>query len=81
MYFNGQCTFTEMFVLFVCSIFHIIIALFIQGIKWVFLPCRLNDYHYISEVVKGTNPKQKLKAQAEDVRLLHPDFVRYVHKV
>ncbi|XP_030855899.1 alpha-N-acetylgalactosaminide alpha-2,6-sialyltransferase 2-like [Strongylocentrotus purpuratus] len=52
-----------------------------KGIKWVFLPCRLNDYHYISEVVKGTNPKQKLKAQAADVRLLHPDFVRYVHKV
>ncbi|XP_030833702.1 alpha-N-acetylgalactosaminide alpha-2,6-sialyltransferase 2-like isoform X2 [Strongylocentrotus purpuratus] len=52
-----------------------------KGIKWVFLPCRLDDYHYISEVAKGTNPKQKLKAQAADIRLMHPDFIRYVHKV
>eukprot|EP00057_Strongylocentrotus_purpuratus_P024673 XP_011679147.1 PREDICTED: alpha-N-acetylgalactosaminide alpha-2,6-sialyltransferase 1 [Strongylocentrotus purpuratus] len=51
-----------------------------KGIKWVFLPCRINDYHYITEVAKGTNPKQKLKAQAADIRLLHPDFVRYFHK-
>ncbi|XP_041459390.1 alpha-N-acetylgalactosaminide alpha-2,6-sialyltransferase 1-like [Lytechinus variegatus] len=52
-----------------------------KGIKWIFLPCRINDYHYISEVAKGTNPKQKLKANAADIRLLHPDFVRYIHKI
>ncbi|XP_063951939.1 alpha-N-acetylgalactosaminide alpha-2,6-sialyltransferase 1-like [Lytechinus pictus] len=52
-----------------------------KGIKWVFLPCELHDYEYITEVAKGSNPKQKLKAKATDIRLLHPDFVRYIHKI
>ena len=54
--------------------------IFLQGIKWVFLPCRKNDYVYIADVAKGSK-RQKLKAKAEDIRILHPDFVRYVHKV
>ncbi|XP_071492171.1 alpha-N-acetylgalactosaminide alpha-2,6-sialyltransferase 2-like [Diadema antillarum] len=52
-----------------------------KGIKWLFLPCRKNDYKYISEIAGGNNPKQKLKAEAKDIRLFHPDFVRYVHKM
>ncbi|XP_033647089.1 alpha-N-acetylgalactosaminide alpha-2,6-sialyltransferase 2-like isoform X1 [Asterias rubens] len=50
-----------------------------QGMIKVFVPCRDNDYKYIRNVVQKKEPK--IKADAEDVRILHPDFIRYTHKV
>ncbi|XP_033114626.1 alpha-N-acetylgalactosaminide alpha-2,6-sialyltransferase 1-like isoform X2 [Anneissia japonica] len=52
-----------------------------KGIKYVFLPCRRNDYKYINQVTRSTNPRQKFAADPKDMRILHPDFARYVHKV
>ncbi len=51
----------------------------IQGLIYVFLPCRDNDYNYIAAVVQGKDPKTKVAA--DKVRILHPDFVRYIHKM
>ncbi|XP_038073270.1 alpha-N-acetylgalactosaminide alpha-2,6-sialyltransferase 2-like isoform X2 [Patiria miniata] len=50
-----------------------------KGIIYVFVPCRDNDYKYITSVVRGKDPK--LKAAAQDVRILHPDFIRYINKI
>ncbi|XP_071816380.1 alpha-N-acetylgalactosaminide alpha-2,6-sialyltransferase 1-like isoform X2 [Apostichopus japonicus] len=52
-----------------------------KGIKYLFLPCRLKDYYYIRDVVTAANPKQKLTADPSDVRVFHPDFIRYIQKV
>ncbi|XP_038073268.1 alpha-N-acetylgalactosaminide alpha-2,6-sialyltransferase 2-like [Patiria miniata] len=50
-----------------------------KGLIYVFVPCRDNDYKYITSVVRGKEPK--LKAAAQDVRILHPDFIRYINKI
>ncbi|XP_071791359.1 alpha-N-acetylgalactosaminide alpha-2,6-sialyltransferase 2-like isoform X1 [Asterias amurensis] len=50
-----------------------------KGLIYVFLPCRYNDYKYIAGVVMGKDPK--IKVAADTVRFLHPDFVRYFHKI
>ncbi|XP_033647959.1 alpha-N-acetylgalactosaminide alpha-2,6-sialyltransferase 2-like [Asterias rubens] len=50
-----------------------------KGIKYVFIPCRHNDYVYIKRVVNGWEPK--IHASATDVRILHPDFIRYVQRI
>ncbi|XP_038060678.1 alpha-N-acetylgalactosaminide alpha-2,6-sialyltransferase 2-like [Patiria miniata] len=50
-----------------------------EGIKYVFVPCERNDYSYIKRVVTGSEPK--IRAKANDVRVLHPDFIRYVQRI
>ncbi|XP_022109114.1 alpha-N-acetylgalactosaminide alpha-2,6-sialyltransferase 2-like isoform X2 [Acanthaster planci] len=50
-----------------------------KGIKYVFVPCERDDYLYIKRVVRGLEPK--LHARAADVRILHPDFIRYVQRI
>ncbi|XP_071961095.1 alpha-N-acetylgalactosaminide alpha-2,6-sialyltransferase 2-like [Antedon mediterranea] len=52
-----------------------------KGIKYVFLPCRRKDYNYINTVIGPPDPKRQLVADAKDLRILHPDFVRYIHRV
>ncbi|XP_033647865.1 alpha-N-acetylgalactosaminide alpha-2,6-sialyltransferase 1-like [Asterias rubens] len=52
-----------------------------KGIKYILLPCRKNDFEYIVNEVAGTSRRRKLRADANDVRILHPDFIRYVHKI
>lgn len=52
-----------------------------EGLKYLFLPCRLKDYYYIRDVVAGANPKQKLTADPNSVRIFHPDFIRYFQKM
>ncbi|XP_071960944.1 alpha-N-acetylgalactosaminide alpha-2,6-sialyltransferase 1-like isoform X2 [Antedon mediterranea] len=52
-----------------------------QGIIYVFLPCRRLDYDYIEAAIGPPNPNMKLVTSANNMRILHPDFVRYVNKV
>ncbi|XP_072026825.1 alpha-N-acetylgalactosaminide alpha-2,6-sialyltransferase 1-like [Amphiura filiformis] len=52
-----------------------------EGIRYIFLPCRKADYKYIQATVGKPNPKQKFQTNAKNVRILHPDFVRYSHKI
>ncbi|XP_038060677.1 alpha-N-acetylgalactosaminide alpha-2,6-sialyltransferase 1-like isoform X2 [Patiria miniata] len=50
-----------------------------KGMMYIFIPCRDNDYRYIRNVVHNKEPK--INASAEDIRILHPDFIRYIHKI
>ncbi|XP_071955207.1 alpha-N-acetylgalactosaminide alpha-2,6-sialyltransferase 1-like isoform X2 [Antedon mediterranea] len=52
-----------------------------KEIKYVFLPCRRLDYSYIKDAIGRPNPKLKLVTDANNVRILHPDFVRYINKI
>ncbi|XP_038049365.1 alpha-N-acetylgalactosaminide alpha-2,6-sialyltransferase 2-like isoform X2 [Patiria miniata] len=52
-----------------------------EGIKYVFMPCRKQDYRYVKEAATGRSPKLKLRVNVQDVRILHPDFIRYNHKI
>ncbi|XP_022083238.1 alpha-N-acetylgalactosaminide alpha-2,6-sialyltransferase 2-like isoform X2 [Acanthaster planci] len=50
-----------------------------KGLIYVFVPCRDNDYKYITSVVRGLEPK--IKVATQDIRILHPDFIRYIMKI
>ncbi|XP_022096055.1 alpha-N-acetylgalactosaminide alpha-2,6-sialyltransferase 1-like isoform X2 [Acanthaster planci] len=52
-----------------------------EGIKYIFMPCREQDYKYISQAATSNSPKLHLHVSTSDVRILHPDFIRYVHKI
>ncbi|XP_035663705.1 alpha-N-acetylgalactosaminide alpha-2,6-sialyltransferase 2-like [Branchiostoma floridae] len=49
-----------------------------QNITYIFVPCREADYSYLRTIGNGTNV---FKAPPENVRVIHPDFMRYVHFV
>ncbi|XP_019624487.1 PREDICTED: alpha-N-acetylgalactosaminide alpha-2,6-sialyltransferase 1-like [Branchiostoma belcheri] len=49
-----------------------------QNITYIFVPCRKFDYVYLKRIGDGIN---KFKAPPENIRVLHPDFLRYIHFV
>ncbi|XP_078597994.1 alpha-N-acetylgalactosaminide alpha-2,6-sialyltransferase 2-like [Branchiostoma floridae x Branchiostoma japonicum] len=49
-----------------------------QNITYIFVPCREADYSYLRTIGNGTNV---FNAPPENVRVIHPDFMRYVHFV
>ncbi|XP_019629908.1 PREDICTED: alpha-N-acetylgalactosaminide alpha-2,6-sialyltransferase 1-like [Branchiostoma belcheri] len=49
-----------------------------KNITYIFVPCRKNDYAYLKGIGDGIN---QFKAPPENVRVLHPDFMRYMHYV
>ncbi|XP_066273067.1 alpha-N-acetylgalactosaminide alpha-2,6-sialyltransferase 1-like isoform X1 [Branchiostoma lanceolatum] len=49
-----------------------------QNITYIFVPCRIQDYSYLKRIGTGTN---QFKVPPENVRVLHPDFMRYMHFV
>nr|XP_006821305.1 PREDICTED: alpha-N-acetylgalactosaminide alpha-2,6-sialyltransferase 2-like [Saccoglossus kowalevskii] len=54
-----------------------------EGTIYVFMPCRKADLSYLLSIIgKGTSSrKQKMSVKSESLRILHPDFVRYIHKI
>ncbi|XP_070558117.1 alpha-N-acetylgalactosaminide alpha-2,6-sialyltransferase 2-like [Ptychodera flava] len=54
-----------------------------QGVTYLFVPCRKQDLYYIMDVIgKGKSRRPpKLTTSSDNIRILHPDFVRYVHKI
>ncbi|CAH1271268.1 Hypp4613 [Branchiostoma lanceolatum] len=49
-----------------------------QNTTYIFVPCKEEAYSYLQNIGAGTD---KFKAPPENVRVIHPDFVRYTHFV
>ncbi|XP_077987614.1 alpha-N-acetylgalactosaminide alpha-2,6-sialyltransferase 2-like [Glandiceps talaboti] len=54
-----------------------------EGVTYLFIPCRKQDYGYILDVIgKGKSKRPpKIRTKSDNIRILHPDFVRYIHKI